>query len=793
MAYLILQAAASLFFVRFVQAGLDHSYDPSAGYVAINKRAPQIPTNLPNKWKYGGCYTEGKNGRALTYQQAGGGANTVESCINACIAAGYPVAGMEYSSQCFCDRILHGGATRIDDSKCNMPCAGNANEMCGSQNILSIYNTGELTNVEQITSQTTDLPGNWEYQGCYTDSIGKHGLIWQSILPTNNSATTCLNLCAEYGYSAAGMEYSTECYCGDDSHLIASESTKAPESDCRSRCSGDPSHNCGGGLRLSYYKWTGTPLNVWHTPTGPDKGSYEFLIGGVVIPLITTTGINNKVVFMEKSGTGPPNTTGTYELDLAFINDFSKAWRPLHVKTDIFCSAAVTLPDKAGRQLNVGGWAGISTHGVRLYWPDGSPGVPGVNDWQENSNEIALLAQRWYPSAMVMANGSVLVIGGEIGSNALPSPSCEILPRPPGGYLKYLEWLERTDPNNLYPFLSILPSGGILVLYYNEARIIDEVTFDTIKTLPNIPGSVNNPLSGRTYPLEGTAVLMPQHPPYTDPLTVLVCGGSANGNPMAVDNCVSTQPELPDPKWVIERMPSQRVMSCICALPDGTYLVINGAKHGVAGFALARDPNKVAVLYDPTLPVNQRFSIMADTPVARLYHSEALLLPDGRVLISGSDPEDGIHPQEYRVEVFNPPYALSGATPPSFTITNRDWNYNEGNIAITANIPSGNLGGVRVSMMSAVSSTHGNSMGQRTLFLPVTCSGPAGSATCVLTAPPTAHVAPPGWYQIFVLDGKRPGHSNWIRIGGSIADSAGLGNWPAFPDFKTPGLGPVDL
>ena len=51
---------------------------------------------------------------------------------------------------------------------------------------------------------------------------------------------------------------------------------------------------------------------------------------------------------------------------------------------------------------------------------------------------------------------------------------------------------------------------------------------------------------------------------------------------------------------------------------------------------------------------------MANTTVARLYHSEANLLPDGRVLVSGSDPEDGVNPEEYRVEVFKPPYLLSG-------------------------------------------------------------------------------------------------------------------------------------
>jgi len=662
----------------------------------------------------------------------------------------------------------------------------------GAGDILSIYNTGNLTVYQAPTSQSTGLPGSWTYQGCYTDAnTNERALIWQSILTTNNSATTCLNLCAEYGYMAAGTEYGDECYCGDDSHLIASGSTKAADTDCQVICSGDPSHYCGGGSRLSYYKWTGNPINIWHTLQGNAAGSYQFLIGGVVVPLITTTGINDKVVFMEKAGTGAPNTTGTYELDLAFIDDFAMAWRPLHVKSDIFCSATVTLPDKAGRQLNIGGWAGASTYGVRIYWPDGSPGVPGVNDWQENVNEVSLLAGRWYPSAMIMANGSVLVLGGEVGSNSAPAPSCEILPPPPGGYAKYLDWLDRTDPNNLYPFMFVLPSGGIFVVYYNEARIIDEVTFDTVKTLPNLPGSVINFLAGRTYPLEGTGVLLPQYPPYSDPVTVLVCGGSANGNAMAIDNCVSTQPEVASPTWTIERMPSQRVMSCICALPDGTYLILNGATEGVAGFGLATGPNLGAILYDPSQPVNQRMSIMATTIVARLYHAEAMLLPDGRVLVSGSDPEDGIHPEEYRVEVFNPPYTLSGATPPSFNITYKDWTYGQTNISITAEIPSGNLGGVRVSMMAAVSSTHGNSLGQRTLFLTVSCSGAAASATCILTAPPTPHVAPPGWYQIFVLDGAMPGRASWVRIGGSIADAANLGNWPNHADFNTPGLGAV--
>ena len=110
---------------------------------------------------------------------------------------------------------------------------------------------------------------------------------------------------------------------------------------------------------------------------------------------------------------------------------------------------------------------------------------------------------------MIMANGSIMVIGGEIGANDIAVPSIEVLPST-GTPPLYMDWLERTNPNNLYPFVCVLPGGGIFVGYWNEARILNEVTFETTKTLPNMPGSVINPLSGRTYPLEGASVLLPQ-------------------------------------------------------------------------------------------------------------------------------------------------------------------------------------------------------------------------------------------------------------------------------------------
>ena len=55
-------------------------------------------------------------------------------------------------------------------------------------------------------------------------------------------------------------------------------------------------------------------------------------------------------------------------------------------------------------------------------------------------------------------------MGGETGEGGTTSATLEILPRIPGGdTVMSLDWLSSTNPNNLYPFLHILPSGLIFV------------------------------------------------------------------------------------------------------------------------------------------------------------------------------------------------------------------------------------------------------------------------------------------------------------------------------------------
>lgn len=376
---------------------------------------------------------------------------------------------------------------------------------------------------------------------------------WPIDSVSNTTVPGCLSQCQEFGYNAAGLEDSYQCYCGDVANIAVAGASLLRDEMCDSSCSGNGTTICGSNNRLSYYAWKGPALYSWDFRTGIDAGAYSLLIGGVCIPLLTSQTVTGKVTFLEKWGTGEPNSTGAYELDLASINNFTQAWRPMHVKTDVFCSGGLTLPDKVGRQINIGGWSGESTFGIRLYWPDGSPGVWGLNDWQENYNEVSLKTARWYPSTMILANGSILVIGGEVGSNSAPSPSLELLPPTPDTGVLYLDFLNQTDPYNLYPFVAVLPSG-IFVQTYNEARILDEDTFDTVKRLPDLPGAVNDAYGGRNYPLEGAMVLLPQYAPYDDLVGVLICGGSTPGPGNALDNCVSTQPEAENPIWAIERM-----------------------------------------------------------------------------------------------------------------------------------------------------------------------------------------------------------------------------------------------
>ena len=94
----------------------------------------------------------------------------------------------------------------------------------------------------------------------------------------------------------------------------------------------------------------------------------------------------------------------------------------------------------------------------------------------------------------------------------------------------------------------------------------------------------------------------------------------------------------PDPQWKMSgKMHHPRIHANSVLLPDGKVLVVGGMSsyehisdmNGMDGSVLP------AEMYDPS---TDTWTMMAAQQTARLYHSTAILLPDGRVVSMGSNP-----------------------------------------------------------------------------------------------------------------------------------------------------------
>lgn len=107
---------------------------------------------------------------------------TVPACLAACQADNFPLAGLEFATQCFCGTAI-GGTGAPATSGCNMVCQGNSSTLCGGADRLNLYNfTGAITgppvvnpppgggggganpNVQPVLD---GLPTPWNYSGCY--------------------------------------------------------------------------------------------------------------------------------------------------------------------------------------------------------------------------------------------------------------------------------------------------------------------------------------------------------------------------------------------------------------------------------------------------------------------------------------------------------------------------------------------------------------------------------------------------------------------------------------------------
>ena len=129
-----------------------------------------------------------------------------------------------------------------------------------------------------------------------------------------------------------------------------------------------------------------------------------------------------------------------------------------------------------------------------------------------------------------------------------------------------------------------------MFLLANNQSIIYDIEKDQETMLPDLPNGVR-----ASNPYDGTATLLPLHPPdYVS--EILVCGGS-NASDLAPLDQLSTQdptsdqcsrltitPEGIERGWQVERMLEGRIMNEMVLMPNGKVLIINGAQTGYGGY-----------------------------------------------------------------------------------------------------------------------------------------------------------------------------------------------------------------
>jgi hypothetical protein len=139
-----------------------------------------------------------------------------------------------------------------------------------------------------------------------------------------------------------------------------------------------------------------------------------------------------------------------------------------------------------------------------------------------------------------------------------------------------------------------------------------------------------------------------------------------------------------------------------------------------------------------------------------MYHSSALLLPDGRVLVAGGG-RDFPEVDQLSAEIYSPPYLFKGPRP---TIVSSPTSIQYAT-AFSVDTPDGG----RVAAASLVglgSVTHAFNQNQR--FVPVTFQPSAGGLT--IQAPANANLAPPGYYMLFIVDTNGvPSVAAMVRLG----------------------------
>ncbi|MGW1464958.1 galactose oxidase-like domain-containing protein [Streptomyces sp. NPDC002308] len=360
---------------------------------------------------------------------------------------------------------------------------------------------------------------------------------------------------------------------------------------------------------------------------------------------------------------------------------------------------------------------------------------------------------RWYPTLVGLGDGRVLAVSGLDDVGEIDSGDTEIYDQ---ATRKWSKGPFRYFPT--YPALFLTKGGKLFYPGANagygpadkgRAAGLWDLRKNTFKAV----GGLKDFDATET----ASSLLLP---PVQDQKVMILGGGGVGESKVSTARTAVVDLKAKSP--VFEPGPDlpqgTRYLNSVI-MPDDTVFTTGGSSD----YRGRGDSNILkAQTYDPK---TGEFTEAAAPTIGRNYHSEALLLPDGRVATFGSDSLYGdkantkLGKFEQRMEVFTPA-VLHRARGDRPVIGAGPGEVERGGTATYALTGGGRPATARLMRPSAV--THTTDVEQRSIALELR----EEEGRITVTVPGDSTLVPPGWYMLFVTDTDGISSvAKWVKVG----------------------------
>jgi len=476
----------------------------------------------------------------------------------------------------------------------------------------------------------------------------------------------------------------------------------------------------------------------------PSGDSWQLLsYTSPILPIHAALLHTGKVFFFCGSGNDPSRLNSPYNSVVWDVNNetFDSQAPPMSASglpIDLFC---------AGQSFRSDGLLMIAG-GTKQYDP--FYGLPTAFFFDPSSEQLTQQAAmnngRWYATLLTLGGGLIFALSGlDINGNLNTQPEIYSDQFGPG----WKAFPPTTSPFPQYAHIFLLSSGQIF--YSGACMGGNNGVSPSLLTLPSIDPSTQpiaeTPVPGlqaSDFCNQAASVLLPP----AQNQQVMICGGG-NGSGTATNRVNIVDLTASQPTYTTAAsLNSARMHHNAVLLPDRSVFVCNGSQANED----TTQGNLPAEIYNPA---TNTWTVAATPNVTdRVYHSVALLLPDGRVIAGGGNPQRTV--DELRLEIYSPAYMTQ--TRPVIQQAPQATTYGQ-----TFTIQTPQAGNIKwVHLIKPMATTHTYDTEQRLVDLPIASST---SNSLTVTVPNNNNLAPVGWYMLFITDNSGvPSVATWIQI-----------------------------